>query len=285
MLTQIVGHFAVEWGDDLTVIQQETVDNFGDIQKSMRTLFVVMTLSNWDKVAETLTQVMPLSVVYPCAVLYIAVTWYTGASLITGIITESLVRSQQDFKDRKLTSFDKKRKEVYNDLIAFLSEMHEDEMDAHGCVDHEDLKTSLRGDTELLHKLAMSGIVLDETGLLTLINNMSRNGKEKINLPYFADKLTNLVGPSTASSAADLKYELAKIHQKLDALAAKQFPGELIFEPKEQELEPPPVYVAPPIPQGRRPSLCKNRGNGSTRASTTSANGEDKKLSFAATPE
>merc|ERR1712228_482418 len=106
--------------------------------------------------------ILPQWVVSVTLVAYIMIASYTMMSLCTGIISESLVTSQQMFKHRKLQTFEDKRKQVANELLTFLVEVHEDEKDEFGNVEPEDLKTSVRGDTELLMKLSAIGINVDE---------------------------------------------------------------------------------------------------------------------------
>merc|ERR1712087_493902 len=147
-------------------------------------------------------------------------------SLCTGIISESLVTSQQIFKHRKLQSFEEKRKSVGSDLYAFLVEVHEDEKDEFGNVEPEDLKTSVRGDTELLAKLAAIGINLDEAGVLSLVDKISKDGEQKVNLEYFTDKLTNLNGQASASAVVELGHKMNLMHLKIDALAKRMYPDD-----------------------------------------------------------
>jgi len=56
-----------------------------------------------------LFEVIPPPLVICFFVLYIMVTSYTMLSLITGIITDSLVTSQQEFKRRKLQTAETKK--------------------------------------------------------------------------------------------------------------------------------------------------------------------------------
>eukprot|EP00404_Azadinium_spinosum_P003087 CAMPEP_0180421814 /NCGR_PEP_ID=MMETSP1036_2-20121128/3350_1 /TAXON_ID=632150 /ORGANISM="Azadinium spinosum, Strain 3D9" /LENGTH=120 /DNA_ID=CAMNT_0022427101 /DNA_START=188 /DNA_END=548 /DNA_ORIENTATION=+ len=120
-----------------------------------------MTLTNWDAIANVLSGVVNRTLVIACFAFYIMVTSYTMKALFTGIITDSLVNSQQEYRRRKLTKMEQRK----------------DEVDDMGCVDQEDLKTSLRGDTELLTKLAETGTKIDETRLLEFIEHMSGDGK------------------------------------------------------------------------------------------------------------
>jgi len=217
MLTQAIGKNSTWWDDDEEMIQLW----FGSIAKSMQTLFLVMTLTNWDTVSITLGKVMPSTVVYAALVLYIMVTSYTMMSLIVGIISESLITAQQEYRQRKEKTMDEKKKEIAFELRSTLMDMLEDEKDDFSNVKPDDLKTAMRGDTELLMKLASINIHITEQGILGLIDKLSHQGVSLVNIDYFVDKLTNLNGLATASSVMDLKFDMLKLQVKLDAICAK----------------------------------------------------------------
>lgn len=98
VLTQLVGHRAAAWPEDK---QELIVKWFGSISASMRTMFFVMTLSDWDVIPMTLIEVLPSLPVMSAFGMYILVASYTMVSLISGIISESLIASQQDYKHKK----------------------------------------------------------------------------------------------------------------------------------------------------------------------------------------
>merc|ERR1711920_1947 len=145
-------------------------------------------------------------------------------SLVTGIVSESLFTSQQVFKRNKLVAMSQKRKEMTDDLTNFLHDLLEDEVDAYGNVDDGHLKVAVRGDTDLRANLAQVGINIGEMGILELIDKLSNDGDDLVNLDFFAKKLINLRGGAEASAMVDLKYELIMTQQKLEALSSKRFP-------------------------------------------------------------
>jgi len=156
------------------------------------------------------------------------------------------------------------------ELRTFVQDLLEEEMDEVGSVTAEDLKTSIRGDTETLNKLADIGIVTNEKGLLSLCDKMSREGKDRINIEYFVNTLTNLHGNAQASFVVDTKYEIVKIgckisrfEKKWTVFADKMFPNKNVLAPTPRE-EPAAVVVktsdAPP--PKKRSSLKGAPGGG-----------------------
>jgi len=233
----VTGFKDVAKDDDQALMEQ----HFGTIPNSMQTLFLIMTLTAWGDLSAKLTEVIPAPIVYTALALYIMITSYTMISLITAIISESLITSQQEWRRRRLTMMDGKRRELVDELRGFLYEMHEDEKDQLGAIEGEDLKTSVRGDNELLKKLADIGISIDEGGILSLIDKMSLDGTQRINMDYFVDKLVNLQGFANASAVIDLKYELTKIQNTINNLACKTWPNDaplLTPKPPQQEEAP-----------------------------------------------
>jgi len=255
--TQSIGYQSHLWeGEDRKRIE----DMFGSISVSMQTLFMIMTLTDWDKISNLLTKQFPGPVVHFGLILYIMITSYTMISLISGIISESLITSQQEYKQRKLYIMEQERKDLTMDLKAFLTEVHEDEMDQDGNVGGEDLKTSVRGDTELLEKLAGIGITVDEKGLLSLIDKMGNDGAQRINIGYFVEKLTHLNGTASASTVADLQYELLKTQQMLDKFVEKTCNGEDILRPQVVKERRTSNYSPPDL--GKKSSLRNSSGGG-----------------------
>jgi len=279
VLTQALSPNAHLWGEKEHLIDQW----FGSIALSMHTLFVIMTLSDWDEIMRVLLEVVPAPIVIFAFVGYIMTTSYTMASLITAIISESLITSQQEYKRRKLMQIDKKRKALTGELREFLNEVHEDNLDPMGCVNHDELKQSVRGDQEMLTKLGEIGVVITEAGILQLVDKLSKDGKEVVNLEYFIDKLCNLSGAASMSSLVDLKYDLVKTQQivgnvtkKVGDLCAKMFPEDSIKAAQAAAELAPAVYQTPSSGgQPAKRSSLKVQGGGGVKTSVK------KKMQFA----
>jgi len=160
--------------------------------------------------------------------------------LITAIISDSLVTSQQEFRRKKQRQSEDSKRNLTSELSDFLKEMHEDEMDEFGAVAAEDLKTSVRGDQELLMKLATIGVVVTEGGLMMMIDKLSNGGKDRINTGYFVDKIVHLCGMAPESEVVDVKqaaiqvqFKLKKFSKQMDVIAERMWPGENIFGEEE----------------------------------------------------
>merc|ERR1719502_315903 len=107
-LTQTIGHNAVMWGDQ----EEEIRTWFGCIGNSMRTLFIIITLAEWDEIALVVSEHVNGFVVFTLAIAYITLTAFTMVSLITGIISEELVGAQRDDEDHKLQQIEKGKQEL-----------------------------------------------------------------------------------------------------------------------------------------------------------------------------
>jgi len=178
ILTQAVGDHAYLWGKDEYLIKTW----FGSITRSMNSMFIIMTLSDWENFANVLMQVIPAPIVFLSFVFYIMVTSYTMVSLVTAIVSESLITSQQEFKRRKLQTREKKKKGVTGELLDFLLDYHEDNVDEEGAVGAEDLKQSVRGDQELLRNLPISVCRSGNRESSSLSTNSAARHKESMSI-------------------------------------------------------------------------------------------------------
>jgi len=210
--TQLIGHNADRWGEDAHDITQW----FGDIPKSMATLFWIMFGSAWDPLLPLLTKVYPAGLVLAVFAAFMCVT-VALLALIIGLISESLIIAQHEFKTRTLDKFAKSAKELAAEYTEELKELLEDEMDEHGAVDAMQLKQAVKGDSTLVGKLINSGVQIGVDGLLGLVESMSKGEKQNIGIDHYVEKLIHLSGGSSASAVVDLKYDLVKTNRAMES--------------------------------------------------------------------
>jgi len=216
VFTQMVGHRADEFGDS----KEDVTRWFGTIPNSMATLFWVMFGSGWDPLLRLLTEKYPTGLVLTFFAFYMVVT-VALVALIVGLISESLIIAQQEFKDRTFEKFGVKKKILCAEYTAELNELLEDEMDEFGTVDAIELKKQVKGDSTLITKLIGVGVSLSLDGLNGLVDKMSKGGTQRVGIDHFIEKLTNLSGNSSASAVVDVKYDLFKQSQQIDKLDKK----------------------------------------------------------------
>lgn len=209
VLTQMIGHKMDQFGDRADEVEYW----FGSIGKSMTTLFWVMFGSSWDPLLDLLTTVYPYTWVLTFFAGYMIIN-VAMLALVIGLISESLIIAQEEYRDKKLAQFAVKKKNVAADYTGELSELLEDEMDEFGCVEASELKGIVKGDASLIQKLTTVGITITPEGLTTLVDNMTNEGAQRCSIDHFIEKLTNLSGVSAASAVCDVKYDLLKNRQK-----------------------------------------------------------------------
>merc|ERR1712025_788301 len=90
-LTQLIGKQADTWDDDEAVLVTQW---FGNIGRSMYTLFTVMTLAEWEQICMVIMKQFPLVVLF--FIFYIIIASYTMVSLITGVISDSLINARRE---------------------------------------------------------------------------------------------------------------------------------------------------------------------------------------------
>eukprot|EP00929_Paragymnodinium_shiwhaense_P113601 TRINITY_DN81884_c0_g1_i1.p1 TRINITY_DN81884_c0_g1~~TRINITY_DN81884_c0_g1_i1.p1 ORF type:complete len:481 (+),score=144.92 TRINITY_DN81884_c0_g1_i1:126-1568(+) len=213
ILTQVVGHHHDQWDKE---DQERIILWFGDIPSSMRTLFVVMTLSNWEEIVVVVGKVFWGPGVFMSFLAYIVIASYTMVSLITAIICESLIAAQNDFRHRKLHQIEESRENAVAYVQNSLMEILGDELDKDGATVGADIKQAVKGDPELHNWLRDCQISMTDKGIATVIDKMSLAGSEglppegqPVNVEWFCDRLCSMTGDAKGKQVADVKH-LAK---------------------------------------------------------------------------
>merc|ERR1719331_184053 len=135
-LTQTVGHNASMWGDESDMIYMW----FGNIGHSMRTLFIIITLAEWDQIALVVSKHVNGFLVFVLAIAYITLTAFTMVSLITGIISEELVGAQREDEVHKLQQIGKGKAELAENVKNLLQTF---DIDASGNLSEDEVKQAL----------------------------------------------------------------------------------------------------------------------------------------------
>jgi hypothetical protein len=214
VLTQVIGHTHHKWADE---DQEEILKWFGSITASMTTLFWVMFGSGWDPLLSLLSHAYPKYLILVCFAAYMVIV-VSLASMIVGLISQSLIIAQEEFKERKIASFANKKKVLASEYTEELLALHEDEIDPAGTLDADSLKTTVKGDQALISKLATVGVSLGTDGLMSLVDSLSKDGTERVSVEHFIEKLVNLSGQSAASAVIDVKHELIKNRYRMEAI-------------------------------------------------------------------
>eukprot|EP00747_Dinoflagellata_sp_TGD_P033162 gnl/TRDRNA2_/TRDRNA2_136428_c0_seq1.p1 gnl/TRDRNA2_/TRDRNA2_136428_c0~~gnl/TRDRNA2_/TRDRNA2_136428_c0_seq1.p1 ORF type:complete len:429 (-),score=92.55 gnl/TRDRNA2_/TRDRNA2_136428_c0_seq1:87-1373(-) len=222
-LTQLVGHHAALWGEHEHLI----ITWFGNIGSSMRTLFIVMTLADWDHIAMVLMEVLPPIPVFVFFVLYILVASYTMVSLITGVISESLISAENEDQQHRMQEIEEDRQAFAADLKEILAGI---DTDGSGELTHDEVKIALEGQPEVITKLWALEIHLDMKGILEIVDRLSE-GKKGVSIDMFVDTMTHMTGDAKASMVFELKHlvmnhvsqmksQMGELHRKLDIVTA-----------------------------------------------------------------
>lgn len=210
-LTQTIGHEAAMWGDKSPYIQEW----FGSIGASMRTLFIIITLAEWDEIALVVSEQVNGLFVFILAILYITVTAFTMVSLITGIICEELVGAQKDDESHKMEMIEKGEKELASNVQSILQDVDADQS---GTLSEEEVNNALFSpDLRLIERLAMLDIITEVDDFRAEINKMRESfGTQELPIAIVADMMKHLRGDAKASSLWDckmytLQYQTTKI--------------------------------------------------------------------------
>jgi len=200
-LTQTIGHSANMWDEDS---RDDVYRWFGTIGHSLRTLFIILTLAQWDEIALVLSERVSGVVVFATAIGYITITAFTMVSLITGIISEELVGSRKDDEEFKLSRIERGKRELVANVRTLLVRCDED---GGGTLSGEEIQQALNcPKLKLISKLQSFEIAMEMDDFLALIDKLKTAcGSEEVPIDDVANALEHLSGSASSSSVWDLK--------------------------------------------------------------------------------
>lgn len=202
-LTQTIGHDAETWGDQAYKIEEW----FGSIGHSMRTLFIIITLAEWDEIALVVSEHVNGFFVFTLAIAFITLTAFTMVSLITGIISEELVGAQRDDEDHKLKQIEKGKIDFAANVKTLLDSSDED---GSGSLSHQEIMDAV-SDPELkfMERLKALNIAMEMEDFMSLMGRLKEAVRsEDIPIDRIADALMHLSGDASSSSIWDVKMLL-----------------------------------------------------------------------------
>jgi len=195
-LTHMLGRNAHLWGES----EQDITKWFGTIADSMQTLFVVQTLSDWNKIADVVMEVAPRLPVMLFFVSYILTASYTMVSLITGVISESLLMTQQDDHQRRVKELEEDKAKFYQDLKALLASF---DIDESGKLTPDEIKEALVSNPNFLTRLHALEIHVDLHTILEIVNRCET--KDGVPIERLADTLTTLTGVAKSTALINFR--------------------------------------------------------------------------------
>eukprot|EP00747_Dinoflagellata_sp_TGD_P184274 gnl/TRDRNA2_/TRDRNA2_39755_c0_seq1.p1 gnl/TRDRNA2_/TRDRNA2_39755_c0~~gnl/TRDRNA2_/TRDRNA2_39755_c0_seq1.p1 ORF type:complete len:480 (+),score=85.64 gnl/TRDRNA2_/TRDRNA2_39755_c0_seq1:125-1564(+) len=198
VLTQAIGHHAYKWGD-----QEEDVKAwFGTIPRSMASLFVIMTLAEWDSMAHTLDKVIPQCLVWPFFIGYILVISYSMTSLITGAVSESLITARMEDDRLRQNEYEEARETHLHGLRQVFRTL---DTDGSGYIDHDEIKKAIAAYPEVLAKLEALDVAVEEDELLEVFDKLSRG--KAMGIDEFVEGLRSLAGSASAAALFEFKTD------------------------------------------------------------------------------
>eukprot|EP00931_Biecheleriopsis_adriatica_P089259 TRINITY_DN63415_c0_g1_i1.p1 TRINITY_DN63415_c0_g1~~TRINITY_DN63415_c0_g1_i1.p1 ORF type:complete len:601 (-),score=129.60 TRINITY_DN63415_c0_g1_i1:28-1830(-) len=208
-LTQTVGHNAAMWGEKEDLILQW----FGTIGNSLRTLFIVITLAQWDEIALTLSEKINGLVVFSLAMAYITVTAFTMVSLITGIISEELVGAQKEDEITKMEMIEKGRQDLFSKFTEILERL---DADGSGTLAPDEISSAFEDENlKLMTRLESLNIHMEKKDFLEMLKRLQdAKGEEEVSIEDVANALKSLCGTASSSSVWDLKMLTTQVHNQ-----------------------------------------------------------------------
>jgi len=205
---------------------------FGSVPRSLETLFIILTLAEWDEIALMLGDVYGHWLVFPLFMAYILITAFTMVSLITGIITEKLMQIEKTDVDLRVQELHHEQDALKDQIYKVLKEFDKDD---DGKISLEEVRKELAEDDKILKKLEATDVSLEGETFTALVSKLQQekssddDDDESVSLNKLADGLMGLSGDARASQMYTLKLQMNdlsalanSIDEQLDTLLLKQ---------------------------------------------------------------
>lgn len=220
ILTTLIGQRGVLLEDQLG---SEVTDWFGSIGRSMQTLFTIQTLAGWDHIATTLSSIYPSSIVVPMIVLYMMICCFAVVGLITSVISDSFMASQQREQKSKEAARDLRRHAFTMELGKLFTE-HGRSLP--GFINRKELEAALHEAfvTQLLNTME---VPTNKTDILKLFDKMNKEASfaGRVQADHMAEAITSIGGGWRVSGFFDVKHQVIGVKNDVMVraeLAAKE---------------------------------------------------------------
>lgn len=235
-LTKVVGHKAEMYGEAAPKIATW----WGSIGNSMRSLFIIMTLAEFDVMMITMQQHVEPLLVALFMVAYVMIAGFTMVSLITGILCEALTAAQSEDEAFKLAEQEAEKTSFNNDLMEMLNSIDSNQ---DGYLNRKKVdKVFFSKETTFLMKLASVNIDVTKQDLETVVDTVHNTSKRQlakeqgvplaqvhdagVDIKMLVDAMGHMKGPASSSTVQDLRHSVKTMiadHQKtMDTLKDMQ---------------------------------------------------------------
>lgn len=207
--TTMIGHAEVypPWEEP------ETIQYYwGTVIHSMKTLFQFVTLDNWAYIAGMVTVKIPSMQFF--FIFYIIVTAFTILSLMTGVVSEHILKVAKDQEEGMRQRHDKELKEFMEGVKTLFDAA---DVDKSRSISRGEFKKILK-DKEVSKKLLAMHIEVYDYDFLELFDCLDLNGKEELEYEEFVNGFRGIRGEAKAKDLLKLQGAVARMAQKIPTL-------------------------------------------------------------------
>lgn len=220
ILTTLIGQRGVLLADENS--GASVVEWFGSIGRSMQTLFI-QTLAGWDHIATTLSTIYPSSIVVPMVVLYMMICCFAVVGLITSVISDSFMASQQREQKSKEAARDARRHAAAMELGKLFTEHGRS---FPGFINRKELEAAVQEGfvTQVLNSMEVPA---NKTDILKLFDKMNKEASfaGRVQAEHMAEAVTSIAGGWRVSGFFDVKHQVLGVKNDVmmkAELAAKE---------------------------------------------------------------
>eukprot|EP00927_Polykrikos_kofoidii_P075294 TRINITY_DN7142_c1_g1_i1.p1 TRINITY_DN7142_c1_g1~~TRINITY_DN7142_c1_g1_i1.p1 ORF type:complete len:483 (-),score=90.01 TRINITY_DN7142_c1_g1_i1:52-1500(-) len=236
-LTRIIGHSSNEfenssqvvacWSGECShdMISEQVWFYFGTVPRSMYTLFMVMTLTNWPVVVDIASVNYPLFQLIIVA--FIVMTTYTLLSLLTAVITDNIITAVRNDQEQKMQDMEQERSSFLLSLKEMFNDMDED---GNALLSRDEFQAALEDENlGLVKHCATLGIGctdgkmdLSNKDLLKLFDMIAlidsgNDGNGECSIEEFITGFSRVRGSAKAEDILTLQYDVTRLHSKMDS--------------------------------------------------------------------
>lgn len=212
VLTSLIGQTAHRWEKN----SEEVAIWFGSVGSTMQTLFTIMTLSGWDRLASVLAEVIPRFVVVPAIVVYIMACCFAMISLISGVVSDSFIAAQRDDEKRDLIQLEDGWHEFSSRFSTLLSSCSHRRS---GHLSRDEFCEALEANPIVLKKLSKLDMRASNEELLHIFDRLVPDAAHDgvVEIDSLVEAVSHQSGIAKASGVFDLKYALAATRRETSA--------------------------------------------------------------------
>lgn len=210
VLTHLFGRFEALDDEHMSKEDMESVKHyFGDVITSMFTLFQILTLDSWHKIAQPVVSYMPIWRLF--FVFFIAFGSWTMISLLTAVVSDNMIAATADLKEVEA----KRAYDTKMEFIGYLqASFHDVDADHNGKLDRSEFIRWI-DEVSTMQQLHKAGINLRKDELISLFDMLDFDDSHTLSIDEFVGGLARAQDPVGMKHVLLLEHLFTRLDHKV----------------------------------------------------------------------